>query len=853
MKRLVFLIILFVYALGNTQEKRSFSFNNTSLNTIIKELEKHYAVSFSYAVDLIKDKNVTCNTKKIELDALLVILESETALRFEKISENQIIISPKENQSIICGYILDKDNNKPIPNALIQSSTGKEVLSNSEGFFTISGEEQETYEVSSIGYATQKVIGKKTCPNIYLVIKNEQLDEVIISGYVTTGMDRQKDGAIQVNSNSLGILPGLVNPDLLQSIQLIPGINSPDESTSGIQIRGGSPDQNLILFDDIKLFNTGFFYGMFSTFNPYATKKATIFKSGSGAAYGDRISGVIDISTGEDIPQKTESGFGLDGISIDGYIRAPLSKKLGAQLFIRRSYNDILNTPTSDSYAEKVFRNFGVVRNSLGQMITVPSDDEFSIDTSTFDFSFHDINTKLIYTPNEKNKFIFSGILTRNDLDFSFHNDGTIKIDDLATVNSGLSIKWNHKSSEHSYEDITFYISGYRSEYLNEEIVDATLDETNIRNNFITETGLNLNAFRHIGKGQNLAFGYQISNSHVDIEIAQLEELDEDDNINLRDKNHNLKNAMYFDYKFNSKNTSLISLGLRAVNYRVLRDIYLEPRINLEYKINKAVRIKSSLERRYQPISQIVEFNQGELRLENSIWQLSNRKNSPILKSDQVSAGLLFDKNNWTIDFDAYYKRISGLTSATNGFSTPTLKLDEGKSNIKGIDVLVKKRINNYRVWAGYTYNDVQFNFPKIQPENFPGNNDITHNFRISNTLRLNTCEISLGWQYRTGAPYTPIVNFDPETSAVTYGKLNSERLKDYHKLDASVIYNFKIKKNKNWKTQLGISALNIYNRKTPLSYTYISENEDGVLKLEQVIQRFSLGFTPNISFRLFF
>lgn len=852
MKGFVFFIMLCVFTTGSTQEKRKVNYNDTSLNDVIKQIEQQYSISFSYAIDLTKNKRVTLNAEVIDLEALLILLESQTNLSFEKISENQIIITQKKTDGKVCGYIIDVESNLPIPYALINSSSEERTITDEKGFFSINGDINSIFEVSNLGYITQSFIGKKTCPNIYLIPKNELLDEVIISGYITSGIDRKKDGSIHVNRNTLGILPGLVTPDLLQSIQLIPGINSLDESVSDIQIRGGTPDQNLILFDDIKLFNTGFFYGMFSTFNPYATKQATIFKSGSSAVYGDRISGIIDISTGEDIPAETESGFGIDGISIDGYVRTPLSDKLGAQVFFRRSYGDIQSTPTYDSYAEKVFRNFGVVRDSNGQIITVPSDDEFTADTSNYDFSFHDISTKLIYAPNDNNKLILSGLFTRNELDFSFIDDGK-KIDDLATVNSGLSLKWKHISSEKNNEEVTIYLSKYKSEYFNEEFIDDMLDETNIRNNFITEIGLNFIAHKYIGKRQNLNFGYQIANSHVDIEIAQLEQSNTGSNINLEDNNDNLKNAVFLEYNYNTKNKSLLGLGMRAVHYGSLKEVYFEPRINAEYKLSKALRIKGSIERRHQPISQIVEFDQGELRLENSTWRLSNRGDRPILRSDQISTGLLFDNKNWTIDIDAYYKKISGLTSATNGFKTPQIQLDEGESVIKGIDILIKKRIDNYRVWAGYTFNDIKFNFPNIQSENFPGNNDITHSFRVSNTLRFNDLELSLGWQYRTGAPFTPILSFDPETSLVTYGKINSDRLRDFHRLDASAIYNFKMNKTKNWKAQLGISVLNLYNREILLSYNYISEDEGAGLELQQVIQRYSLGITPNISFRVFF
>lgn len=853
MKYLIFLILLFTIATGNTQKRQSYNYNNTSLNDVIKQIEEHYNISFSFAIDLIEGKKISIRIEDIDLNELFNILESQTSLSFEKISNNQIIITPKNTNNNICGYVLDKDTKLPIPYAIIKTSTEKNTFTDSKGFFSINKTENNLYKISSEGYLSKDILGKETCQKIYLTSSSELLDAVIVSGYITTGIDRNQDGSIDVTSNSLGILPGLVTPDLLQSIQLIPGINSFNESASGIQIRGGSPDQNLILFDDIKLYNTGHFYGMFSTLNPYATKKATIFKSGTSAAYGDRVSGIIDISTGEDIPNKTESGLGIDGISIDGYVKTPLSDKLAIYLFARRSYGDAVKSPTYDSYAEKIFRNFGVVRDQQGQVIYVPNDDEYTVDTSIYDFSFHDISSKVIFTPNNNNTLILSSLYTKNELDFKFKDDGETKEDEVSTKNIGLSFKWKHISSETNSEDVSFYFSRYNSLYLTDEFAEGALEETNIRDNFITDIGLNIKSHRRIGNKKHLTFGYQISNSKVDFKVISIEPTEPEDNLNIKNNNKNLKNALFAEYNYTTKNSSVVSFGLRAVHYSSLRNAYIEPRLNAEYVLNKALRIKGSLERQHQPIAQIVEFNQGELRLENDTWRLSNNTDYPLLLSDQISFGLLYDNNSWTIDIDAYYKKLNGLTSFTNGFNAQQLQLAKGKSIIKGIDILLKKRINNYRIWAGYTFNDIKFIFPSIQGGYFPGNNDIRHSFRISNTVKLNDFELSLGWQYRSGEPYTPIKSFDPETSLVEYGEINSVRLPNYHRLDASFIYNFKINETKNRKAQLGISALNIYNRKIPISILYRSEDEGSELELQQVIQRFSLGFTPNISFRLFF
>ena len=136
---------------------------------------------------------------------------------------------------------------------------------------------------------------------------------------VTTGFDKiENDGSITVNPDELGILPGLTEPDVLQSLQLLPGISSPTESASDIHIRGGTPDQNLVLWDGIKMYHQGHFFGQISAFNPYITETINVFRSGTSSKYGDRISGVIDIRSSDKVHDSLHIGIGANLI-VEGF------------------------------------------------------------------------------------------------------------------------------------------------------------------------------------------------------------------------------------------------------------------------------------------------------------------------------------------------------------------------------------------------------------------------------------------------------------------------------------------------------------------------------------------------------
>ncbi|MCH2035271.1 MAG: TonB-dependent receptor [Tenacibaculum sp.] len=886
--RLLSLLFLFISFFASAQEALSVNYNNSPLSEVLKDIESKTGILFSFAPEVVSNQKITLN-KSISLNDLFLEIEKQTGLQFEKISEKQIIIT---KVIAICGYVIDANTKSPVAYADVILDEKNYTTTDEKGYFTFNKlpytKSSVTLKFNLIGYQNSEIPfnSGNNCPTIELQSQINELNEVVVLGYVTSGIDRNKDGSISVDSKRLGILPGLVSPDISQSIQLIPGISTLDESATGIQIRGGSPDQNLILYDDIKLFNTGYFYGMFSLFNPFATQKATIFRSGTSASYGDRISGIIDISSGDVIPQKTEGGFEIDGLSLNGYIKTPLSEKLAVYAFARRSYNDIVETPTYNSYEDKIFTNFGVAKDVNGNVLLLETDDDFSPDSSNNDFSFADLNSKVIYKPNENNTLTLSGLYTRNRLDFNFMGGDELVIDSLKTQNKGLSFKWNHISNEKQSEKLTAYYSEYNSFYQNNEIKDETGDdipelaEINIRKNNIFDVGLNFTSTTQIKDFQKLTLGYQFSYTDLDILISKENPVDGELEESIQD-DENYKNAVFGEYTISFENKGFVNGGLRFVHYSSLNKFLVEPRINFEYPLSETIRFKTAIERRNQPISQLVEFNHTELRLENELWRLSDDGQFPLLTSNQISGGLLYQYKNITIDADAYYKELDGLTTFTNGFSNPLENLENGESTIKGLDVLLKYKYNNYKVWAGYTYNDITFKFPNLEntSERFPGNNDITHQFRISNTLQLKNWQFSLGWQYRSGKPITPVNSYTIEIDAdgenagvVDFGAVNSDRLPDFHRLDASILHDFKIKLgNKKFNAQFGLSFLNIYDRVKPLNLIYKAERkplDDGGIAipgttgsnpdeleviLEQVIQRFSLGFTPNAVFRIQF
>ncbi|UII76772.1 TonB-dependent receptor [Flagellimonas sp. HMM57] len=874
MRKLLCLLLVLSSFNAFCQEGIAVDYNGTSLKEVLLDLESRTALTFSYSEKSIAGKQITLSTTSVTESALFAELMQQTELVFEKVSENQVIVSVPSTKMDICGYLFDSDTSTPLPYAtvlVVGTTTG--VTSDENGFFQIKDIDQsQNILVQYVGFGDKilKALDYSTdnCKNIILLPEAQSLKEVVVLAYLTTGIDKNTDGSFTLNNAKQGILPGLVEPDVFQSIQLIPGITSLDESAAGIQIRGGSPDQNLIFYDGIKMYNTGHFFGMISAFNPYVTESAKIYKGGASPEYGDRISGVIDITTDANVPEKTNAGIGINGTHADAFLKAALGKKAALILSARRSYTDVLRTPTYTALSEKVFQNTKVVTDVSGQVIE-DDDDDFSEILGGDKFFFYDGSAKLLIQPSKNDNISISGLYTNNDLDFSSRDEEDITEDRLIIENQGASFNWNGTKFGKLQHSIKAYYSSFDSEYNNVVSEDLEVEERNFRRNTVEDYGLDFNLAYEFVPQHSIKLGYQYSNLDVFFQLFRDEagdddiEPDDDDEIplpsttrdfNVRRNNTNQTNSVYGEYIFKPQNKGLVSVGVRGSHYSSVDELYFEPRVNIEYPLSPIIRVKGTAEVRYQPVSQIIEFEDTQLRLENNIWTLSDGNEIPILESTQFSGGLLVNSNGWTFDVDGYVKNITGLTSFTNGFTNAAEDLSQGESDIFGVDVLLRKSIADYRVWLGYTYNNVEYTFEALQSNPFPGNNDVTHNFRISNTLDVQNWELSLGWTYRTGTPFTPVDSFSETTGDIDFGSLNSRRLPNYHRLDASLLYKFGKAENNGFRGTFGVSFQNLYSRQIPISVFYrVDENPDtGRQELDQ-IEQLSLGFMPNATLRLFF
>lgn len=861
-------LLLFIFSIGFSQsENVNKNQKKAPLLKILKKLEKEYDVRFSFDTKLIEKYECSPFTLEDDLDEKIEHLVKETDLLFEIIDKRYIIIKAKEPTTnlTVCGFLVDEYSRSPIQGATVLVE-GKSIgtVTDSKGYFELKKLHSD-WEIRTdfLGYESKKASVFKmlhnSCKTIVLRENNEELEEVLISDYLTQGMVKKNDGSVQVSPRKLGILPGLTEPDILQSLQLLPGVQSPNETASGIHVRGSTPDQNLILFDGVKMYQSGHFFGLISSFNPYVTQKISFYRSGTRAKYGDRVGGVLDISSGDDVPE-FKSGFGVNMTHADAYIKTPLfHNKVGLIFSARRSLTDIWNTITYQKFSESVFQNTRILEGELDNNLTETENS----------FYFNDYNLKLIAEISDSDKLVFSNLFNKNNLDYEaenerFHEETS---DNIEIENKGFDIKWSKKWSPKLKQELEISNSNYELDYKGKRLVNRKNSEDDSEDIFtkynkVNDFGVHYN-FEYANTDKNtFSGGYQFTANSVSYIFENAGLTPNNETLESGTLKKNKTHAFYLENQYKDEKW-MINLGLRSNYFSRVNQFYLEPRLFISNQITDQFQLKASTERKNQVVSQLIEFRNNGLGLENDIWALSNNEDIPVLKSNQVSVGFLFQKSGWNLDVDFYKKTINGLTLLTEDIVTRAPNYLAGQNKVSGIDLLLKKRFGNYRSWISYTYSSSDFTYNQLNNGNsFAGTYDIPHSLVWSHTYNHNKLQFSLGWKIRSGTPYTKGITLEPAKNnlnnrVITFGEVNAERLPVSKKLDFSATYKFKFSKEGKTEAKLGISLLNLLNTKNVLDRSYeikiIRRLGGGEEEILVETDKISIGFTPNMVFRVTF
>ncbi|PKP26240.1 MAG: hypothetical protein CVU03_04280 [Bacteroidetes bacterium HGW-Bacteroidetes-2] len=845
---IIFMLFPFGNQVCNAQEKKQ------TLLFVLEQLEELFEIRFSYASQDIDNIEINTPNYNNTLPFLLEELNNITGLQFRFIDGRYITITKYEEGFIdICGILIDAETLFPLEGATIQIlETNQSAISNSSGnFMMISVPKNATLQISYLGYNTIRKTSdtfQKSNPCISLKLKLEisELQDVVLQNIFAKGIQKKKDGAILLNTENFGNLPGLTEPDVLSMIQALPGIISADETVSNISIRGGTTDENLILWDDIRMFQNGHFFGLITAFNPYLTQKITLYKNGTNARYGESVSGVVAMNSANDIPENFSGGIQLNMINTGAFAEIPLSKKLGIYVSGRRSVIDFIETPTYNQFFNRIFQNTEVtnLQNTTGT----------GIFSAQEDFSFYDISFKAIYRPSNKDSFHFNFLNIDNLLNFTetFATEATQNSETSNLNQNSIAggISWNRKWLDNIRTNVLIYSTHY---ILDASNLDVFSNQQIFQSNEVLETGIKLDASLLWANNNTFTSGYQfietgISNTQ-DVNIPRFRSF-----VKEVLRNHSFFVSNTFDF-FSSKTS--ITAGLRTNYFPKFSKFLIEPRLNVHQKLGNGFSIEAAIEQKSQSVTQRIDLQSDFLGVEKRRWVLANEDNVPIETSTQYSLGFLYQKNNWLLQFEGFLKKVDGITTANQGFQNQLQFVRTiGSYEASGIEFILNKKHKNWSTWLSYTYTNLDYTFNELIPSSFPHNTNIPHQATLATSYTWNKIKISSGLNWHSGKPNTVPINENAieiinSIPTIQYASPNQEQLDDYYRVDISAEYEFFISNKIIGK--INAALLNATDRKNILNTYYVIEENNSMEPTINQIDQLSLGITPNISLQILF
>ena len=834
-KRLLILLYL-VLAFNNYTIIAQEEEGTTSLPRILVELQERFGVQFNYASALVDELQVPPPDTTLSLEQTIDHLKTQSNLDFVFVSDS--IISIKKKRLMLCGYLLDVQSNEALPYVTVKNGT-RGTITNPEGYFEIeAAHATDVIQIRHIGHKTiqreAQFFNTAKCARIYLIPEHEQLEEVILYQYLIRGVDKLGNGSLQIDFNKFSILPGLIEEDVLQSVQALPGIQSIDETVSNINIRGGSNDQNLITWDGIKMYQSGHFFGLISMYNPHMTQKVELHKNGSGVSETDGVSGTIAMKTKDYINPEINGSIGVNLIDANGFVDAPLGQKASIQISARKAISNFIETPTYTKYFDRIAQDTEIEKNTATEK------------NSDIGFDFHDASFRLLFHPSDKDRLRVNFIYTANEVSFNENALVSGEVKERQSTLNQLSIaggiQYQRDWTETLDSELMVYETDYQLKAVNANILD---NQRFLQKNKVSETGVKLKVGKKITPHLKWTNGYQL----METKVTNLDDVD-DPEFKLLEAEVLRAHGIFSEIGFLSDDKATrLNLGMRFNHLDKFKKQIWEPRLSFNHGFGKGFTVEVLGEFKHQNTSQVINFQNDFLGVEKRRWQLSDNDSIPVITSKQISTGLSYNKNGWLANAVAFYKKVNGITTQSQSFQDRYEYVKTaGNYDAKGIDVLLRKQLKNASYWLSYATLKSDYHFKDLPETNFPSNFDITHAVTLGTNYTLNRFLVAAGLNWRTGKPYTrPVVANEVNDDAVNFGSANSSRHDDYLRLDVSAKYEFKW--GKNTKTQIGVAAWNVLNRDNTINTFYRPETATNAKEYRQS----SLGFTPNASIRLIF
>lgn len=757
-----------------------------------------------------------------------------------------------QDKFTLSGYINEKGSQENLPGVTVYIPKLKVgTASNNYGFYSITLP-KDSIEVifSYVGFKAKKLIiylDKNSSFNVEMGA--EDLQEVT----VTAEQTKKVSGETQMSSVDIPIeqikqIPALMGEkDVLKVIQLMPGVQKGSEGSTGIYVRGGGPDQNLIILDEAPVYNANHLFGFFSVFNGDALKSVELIKGGFPARYGGRLSSVIDLQMKDGNKEKIHGEAGIGLISARFTLEGPIIKnKCSFLVSARRTYIDALIYPF------------------------LPNDGKVG-------YYFYDMNAKMNYVFNDKDRLYLSGYFGKDKFYLRTQAANSVSKAGLQWGNATGTLRWNHLFNQCLFSNFSIIFTNYQLGIESQEKYGS--DYYNLKYaSIIRDLGAKYHFDFMPHPDHYIRFGINSTWHHFvpqALVVRSSDPMNEFTNTSPAFDTYEGGIFMEDDWRMNSK--LKMNLGFRLSAFSSKGDHFFnpEPRASLRYLLGNDFSLKGS----YALMNQYLHLlsNTG-IGLPTDLWVPATNRVKP-QQSQQVALGLAKDltEKKLTITIEAYYKWMKNVLNYKEGASFLNVlenrnagtqndwqsKVVSGNGLSYGTEFLIQKKVGKFTGWIGYTLSWTWLQFDSLNfGERFPARYDRRHDISVVGIYKLNDhITLSSTWVYGTGNAITlPISSYGVEQHTVPgaqpsqfgsiwpysivgdYGKKNSFRMSPYHRMDIGIQFHKKLKR---CVRTFEFSLYNIYSRQNPFFY-YI--DYDQVSKKNKLMQASLFPILPSVS-----
>jgi hypothetical protein len=725
----------------------------------------------------------------------------------------------------VSGTVRDQTSGETLIGASIgfASHPNTTVLSNAYGFYSINaGTGQYTMVVSFAGYRSDTVelsLHRDTVVQINLAPGAAQLQAAVVTaGRSTSNVSKPLMGVQKLSITEIKDVPVLFGEkDILKTIQLLPGVQSGGDGSSGFYVRGGSVDQNLILLDEATVYNPSHLLGFFSTFNSDAIKDVTLYKGAIPAEFGGRLASVLDVRMNDGNVKDYVVSGGIGLISSRLNLEGPIQKDDGSFIVsARRTYADLFLKLSSDTNTN---------RSSL---------------------YFYDINAKANYKLGERDHIFLSGYFGKDAL-------GLGNTFGLVYGNSTATFRWNHIFNSRLFSNTSLIYSKYN--------YDITINSGNNNigiTSYIRDYHLKEDMEYYANANNKLDFGVDINNHSTSPGVITASNSSSFNPLVVQSR-YSLESAAYISHDLSVSDRVNVNYGLRAnlftvfgpgsfytydssgnaidtASYgsgQVVRSyVNLEPRFSMSVRLTSASSVKVAYTRTTQNLHLLSNSTSSN---PTDVWIPSSNNVRPEM-ADQVSAGYFrnFKANWYEFSIEAYYRDMQNQIDYKNGAQlianeNVESQLIFGKGRSYGVEVFAKKKVGRLTGWISYTLSRTERRFEGVNNYHwYPANQDRTHNLAVVGILKLNRkWTLSGDFVYYTGNAVTwPSGKYEANGQIVfLYAQRNGYRMPPYNRLDFSAT--LQGKKTKKFESSWNFSVYNLYGRENPYSISFQTDPSD--------------------------